>query len=609
MPRRLFRFPWRNAAQVASAAARLAPGVTLDQARAEARAIAARLAAAYPESNTGYRMDVTGLQTYMVGDVRTPLLVLMGAVLLVLLIACVNVANLLLARAAGRESEVAVRTALGAGRARLVRQLLTESVVLALLGGAAGVALAVWATRALIASAPEKTPRLQEVGVDGSVLLFTLAVSLVTGLLFGLAPALRASKPDLASVLKEAVRGSRGRPAVLARSVLVVVETALAVMLLAGAGLLLRSFGELVDVDPGFDPRNAIAFNLAPPSPKYDEDPQLRNLANALMERMEQLPGVVAVGASAFGQPLDDSTFVLSFQVEGRPEPAPGQEPAMRVAMVTPGYFRALGLPLVRGRFFTGEDRDGSAKVAILTAAAARKFFSGENPIGRRIELGWSSNGVARGGEVVGIIGDFKQSTLDSEADPQMFLPYDQAPWGSLSIVVRSTTDLGAVAAAARQQVREVDPDLPIYELQTLEDLVSASVSQPRFYMLLLGGFAATALALAAIGLYGVIAYAVSQRRQEIGVRMALGATRDGVVRMVLRQGLVLALVGAVCGLLLALVATRGMETLLFGVSAMDPGIYAVVAVVLVLVAAVASYLPARRAARTEPHLALRGEA
>jgi predicted permease len=600
--------PRNRGAIFLSAVARLAPGTTLERARAEARTIAARLAAQYPDKNTGYQMDVVGMQTYMVGDVRKPLLILMGAVLFVLLIACVNVANLLLVRASARESELAVRTALGAGRARVVRQLLTESVVLALLGGAAGAALAMWATRALVALAPEKTPRLHEVGVDSSVLLFTLAVSLGTGILFGLAPALRASRPDLSSVLKEGTRGSRGRVAVQARSVLVVLETALAVVLLAGAGLLLRSFGELLHVDPGFDPQNAIVFNLSPPSPKYEEDAQLRVLANAIVERMQRLPGVVAAGASSFGQPLDDNDFVISFNVEGRPEPPPGERPAMRIAPVTPGYFRALGLHLVRGRLFTEQDREGSAQVAILTQAAARKFFPNEDPIGKNIILGWSSNGVRRGGEVVGIVGDFKQSTLDREADPQLFLPYDQAPLGILSVVVRSTADLGAVAAAARAQVREVDPDLPLYELQTLEDLVAASVSQPRFYMLLLGGFAAVALLLAAIGMYGVIAYAVSQRRQEIGVRMALGASRDRVVRMVLGQGLALAFVGAVAGLLGAFLATRGLRSLLFAVSASDPMTYTGVALTLVLVAALASYLPARRAARTEPQLALRGE-
>ncbi len=291
--------PGNRGAIYLSSVARLAPGASLEGARAEARTIAARLAAQYPEKNTGYRMDVAGMQIFMVGDVRTPLLVLMGAVLFVLLIACVNVANLLLVRASSRESELAVRTALGAGRARIVRQLLTESVVLSLLGGAAGAALAVWATRALVALAPQKTPRLQEVGVDSSVLLFTLAVSLGTGILFGLAPALRASRPDLSAVLKEGARSSKGRLAVQARSVLVVVETALAVVLLAGAGLLLRSFGELLHVDPGFKPENAIVFNLAPPSPKYEKDPQLRALANTLVERLRSLPGVTAAGAAS----------------------------------------------------------------------------------------------------------------------------------------------------------------------------------------------------------------------------------------------------------------------------------------------------------------------
>ena len=591
-----------------SAVARLKPGISLEQARAEAGAIAARLAAQYPEDNTGYRMDVAGMQEFMTGDVRVPLLVLMGAVLLVLLIACVNVANLLLVRASGREAELAVRTALGAGRARIVRQLLTESVVLSLLGGAAGVALAVWATGALVALAPDNTPRLQEVGVDGPVLLFTLTVSLVTGLLFGLAPALKASRPDLASVLKEGARGSKGRPAAFARSLLVVLETGLAVLLLAGAGLLLRSFGELIDVDPGFNPENAIVFDLSPPENKYGEDPQIRQLADALLERLRRLPGATAIGISSFARPLDNAGFYLTFQVDGRPEPAPGEEEAMRVALVSPDYFKALGLPMVRGRAFTENDRSGSTPVVILTEAAVRKYFQGENPLGRQITLGWTVDGVPRGGEVVGIVGDFKQSTLDSDADPQLFMPFDQSPLGYMSVVVRSTADLGTVAAAARSMIREVDPDLPLYELQTLEEVVAASVSQPRFYMLLLGGFAAVALILAAIGMYGVIAYGVTQRSQEIGVRMALGATRDRVIRMVLRQAMMLAVFGAAFGLALALVATRGMESLLFGVSAMDPGIYVAVAAVLVLVAGLASYLPARRAARTDPQLALRGE-
>ena len=600
--------PDNRGAVYLAAVARLKPGVSLEQARAEAQAIAARLEAQYPEANTGFRMDVVNMQEFMTGDVRLPLLVLMGAVLLVLLIACVNVANLLLVRASGREAELAVRTALGAGRARVIRQLLTESVVLSLLGGAAGVVLAVWATRALVALAPERTPRLQEVGVDASVLFFTLTVSLVTGLLFGLAPALKASRPDLGSVLKEGARGSKGRPAAFARSLLVVLETGLAVLLLAGAGLLLRSFGELIDVDPGFNPEGAIVFNLAPPEGKYGENDQLRHLASSLLERMRTLPGVTTAGISSFARPLDNSGFWITFQVEGRPVPPPGEEPAMRIAEVTPDYFEALQLPIVRGRAFTDQDRAGSTPVVILSEAAVREYFPNEEPIGQHITLGWTEDGVAKGGEVVGVVRDFKQATLDRDADPQLFMPFDQNPLGYMSVVVRSTADLGTVAAAARAAVRQVDPDLPLFELSTLEEVVAASVSQPRFYMLLLGGFAAVALILAAIGMYGVIAYGVTQRSQEIGVRMALGATRDRVVRMVLRQGLVLAVFGAAFGLVLALVATRGLESLLFGVSAMDPGIYVAVAAVLVLVAGLASYLPARRAARTDPQLALRGE-
>ena len=391
-------------------------------------------------------------------------------------------------------------------------------------------------------------------------------------------------------------------------SALIVGEVALALVLTIGAALMLQSFSRLRALSPGFDADGVLAVVVSPPESKYAEDPQLRQLADSLMERMGRLPGVTAAGAASFGRPLDRSGFTLSFDVEGRPKALPGEEPSMRVALATPGYFKALGLPLKRGRAFTDQDREGSTPVAILTEEAVRKFFPNEEPLGRRIVLGWTNNGVPRGGEVVGVVGDFKQSTLDTTSDPQIFLPFDQAPLGSLSVIVRSTADLGTVAAAARAQVREVDPNLPLYELQTLDEVVSASVSQPRFYMLLLGGFAAVALILAAIGMYGVIAYGVSQRSREIGVRMALGASRDRVIRMVVKQALMLAIFGAVFGLGMALVATRGMQSLLFGVSAIDPGIYVAVAAVLVLVAGLASYLPARRAARTDPQLALRGE-
>jgi putative ABC transport system permease protein len=591
------------------AIARLAPEATLDKARSEAAVIGKRLETQYPEANAGYGLSLAPLQELMVGDVRAPLLVLLGAVLAVLLIACVNVANLLLVRAAAREGEVAIRTALGAGRSRIIRQLLTESLVLALAGGAAGAALAVWVTKGLVALAPPQTPRLGEVGLHAPVLLFALAITLVTGVLFGLAPAVQASRPDLVGALKEAVRGSRGRAASRARNVLVIVEVALAVVLLAGAGLLLRSFARLQDVALGFRPQQAVTFRLSLPDAQYQEDPQVGAFVDGLVQRMQRLPGVTSAAAGAYAMPLDGAVFTLSFTVEGRPPAPPGQEAATRVGVVTPDFFRTLGVPVLRGRAFTDRDRAGAPQVVLLNEAAARRYFPGEDPMGKRVKLGWSHNGNRRGGEVVGIVGDYRQGTLDKEAEPQMFLPYGQAPIQEMSVVLRTASGSPAVAGTARGAVRELDPSLPLFGFKTLQDLVAGSASQAKFYMLLLGGFAAIALVLAAVGIYGVIAYAVRQRTQEIGIRMALGATRPRVQRMVVRQGLILAALGAVAGLAAALFATRWMRSLLYEVSAADPAIYLAVPLVLVAVAALASWVPARRAAQTEPQLAIRGEA
>lgn len=587
--------------------ARLAPGVSIEQADAEADAIGRRLAQQYPESNTGYSFGVASLQEDIVGDVRTPLFILLGAVVFVLLIACVNVANLLLVRAAAREGEVAVRAALGASRARIVRQLLTESLTLAVVGGALGAVLASWLIRMLVVLAPDRIPRLEEVGLNAPVLLFTLGVTLLTGFLFGLVPALQASRPDLQETLKEGTRGTRGRAGSRARGALVVVETALAVILLAGAGLLIRSFDKLQRVELGFRPEGAVTFSLSLPRAKYEEDSQIRAFAASLMESMKQLPGVTAAGA-VYPLPLSGTTFTISFEVEGRPKGRPGEEPAMRVALVTPDYYRTMGIPLLRGRVFTERDRKDSPRVAILTQSAARQYFPGEDPLGKKIVLGWNVDGVFQGGEVVGIVGDFKQSTIEGEPEPEIFLPYEQTSVGALAVVLRSDQDPAAVAAAVRREVRRLDPDLPLYNLQTLEELVGKSVSRPRFYMLLLGLFAAIALLLAAIGIYGVISYTVRQRTQEIGIRMALGATQRRVLGMVVRQGLLLALLGSVVGLAGALVMTRGMANLLYGVSSTDPATLAGVGLVLLLVAAFASYLPARRAAEIEPQLAIRGE-
>jgi putative ABC transport system permease protein len=587
---------------------RLAPGATLEAARTEARVLSERLARQYPEVNTGLEMRLEPLQDFLVGDVRTQILVLFGAVLFVLLIACVNVANLLLVRSAAREGEVAIRSALGARRGRIVRQLLTESLLLALVGGGAGVGLAVWATKALVKLAPSQTPRIQEVGLEAPVLLFALGITLITGLLFGLAPVVQASRPDLTGTLKEGARGSRGRAATRARSSLVVAEVALAVMLLAGAGLLLRSFARLQAIDLGFKAENVLKFHITLPDSRYDEDAELRAFVDELTGRLEGLPQVTSAGVVYSGLPLVGGGNVWSMTIEGHPPVPAGQEDSIRFSMATPGFFRTLGIPLVRGRMYDERDRADTPPVVVINEAAVRRFFPGEEPLGKRINLGNDDDGNPFLLEIVGVVRDFKQESLQREVEPQMFLPYAQAPRPSLAVVVRTRSDPAAVTAATTARVRELDPEIPVYAVRTMDEVVTTSASQPKFYMLLLGGFAVIALVLAAVGIYGVIAYGVRQRTHEIGIRMALGATRDRVQGMVVRQGLGLALVGAVAGLLGALFATRGMRSLLYEVSAADPPVYGVVALLLVLVAALASWLPARRAARTEPQLALRGE-
>ncbi|HKH48354.1 MAG TPA: ABC transporter permease [Thermoanaerobaculia bacterium] len=584
---------------------RLAPGATLKEARSEAKAIGERLARQYPEANTGYSMDMEPLQTYLVGEVRTQLLVLLGAVLFVLLIACANVANLLLVRATAREGEVAIRSALGARKGRIVRQLLTESIVLAALGGGAGVALAIWMTKALVALAPAQTPRLDEVAVDGPVLLFALGITLVTGLLFGLAPTLQASRPNLTVALKEGARGSRGRASTRARNTLVVAEIALAVMLLAGAGLLLRSFARLQEVPLGFQVENVLKLHVSLPSSRYDDDAKLRAFVDGLVERLKAVPGVRSAGVTVYGLPLTGGVNVWSFTIAGRPPVPQGQEPVMRAGVATPGFFETLGIRVARGRALDARDREGATPVIVINEAAARRYFPNEEALGKRIIL---SPDNPDGLEIVGILRNFKQNALAQEIEPQMYLPYAQAPMPSLAVVVRTASDPAAVTAPVAAKVHELDPEIPVYAVRTMEEVLALSSAQPKFYMLLLGAFALIALLLAAVGIYGVIGYTVRQRTQEIGIRMALGASRERVLRMVVRQGLTLAALGAVAGLLGALLATRGMQSLLYEVSATDPAIYLTVAVVLVAVAAVASWLPARRAAGTEPLLALRGQ-
>ena len=588
---------------------RLRPGVSEAQARAEMETIARQLEIQDPAHNTGYGAPVVQLQEHLVGSIRTPLLILMGAVGFVMLIACANVANLMLVRTAARETEIAVRTALGAGRLRLVRQLLTESVVLSVLGGLAGFALAIWGTRLFVALAPDTIPRLHEIRVDGAMLGFTGLIALITGTVFGLIPAMHASASELALRLKEGGRGSRTRPGSRrARSVLIVSEMALAVMLLAGAGLLIRSFSALRDVDPGFRSDDVATFTVALPMSRYEKSEQQRQFVSAAIERMSTIPGVKSAAAT-FGLPLTDTRFSLSFTVEGRPPVRPEDEPSSQIRFASKDYFSTMGIPLVRGRTFSEADRYGTQPVLVINEEAARRFFEDEDPIGKRLFTGWTLDGVKMGGEIVGIVGNVRQFGLDADIAPEMYANFAQ--WGAdeFSIVLRTSgQDPASLAAAARAEVRAIDRNLPIFDFETLGDIVSESVAQPRFYMLLLGIFAGVALALAAVGIYGVISYAVSQRTRELGIRLALGATGAAVQRMVVGHGIGLAVMGVALGVAGALALTRLMQSLLFGVSATDPVTFIGVAALLAAVAIVASWVPARRASRVDPLSALRAE-
>jgi putative ABC transport system permease protein len=527
----------------------------------------------------------------------------------VLLIACTNVANLLLARAAARGSEMAVRAALGANRTRLVRQLLTESVLLSLVGAGVGLLLAVWGVDLLTKLKPAGIPRLDNVRIDGIVILFTIATAVATGVLFGLVPAFSATR-GLSDALKEGGRGAvatRGGQRV--RAVLVVTELALAVMLLAGAGLLLRSFVKLQAVDPGFTVDRALTFDLTLPDSRYKEDASRVAFFEALMPRLRALPGARAASA-VMGLPLSGLDFIISFEVKGRPPVPPSQQPSMQVRVATPDYFQSLGIPLRRGRVFTDADRAGAPRVVLITESAARQFFPGEDPIGKTITLGWGRGpGTPRaGGEVVGILGDIKDAGLNEPNPPQIYLPLRQWPVSSMTVILKTAVPPLSMTDTVRNEVYAIDGSLPVSNLNTLDAVVAKSISQQRFYMLLLTIFAGVALVLAAVGIFGVLSYAVSQRTREIGIRMALGAHGRSVIALVVRQAMILVACGVAAGLGFGLLLSQTMARMLFDVAPTDPATYATVAAVLAVVALFASYVPARRATRVDPIVALRAE-
>ena len=583
---------------------RLKPGVTIEQARAEMTTIESQIEQQYPGSNTGIGISLIPTHEQTVKEIRPALLVLLGAVAFLLLIACTNIANILLARAASRQKEIAIRTALGASRLRVLRLLLTESVILSLVGGSLGLLLALWGTDALMALAPDNIPRMNEVGVDTRVFGFTLAISLLTGIVFGLIPALHASKPDLNETLKEGSRGSTGGGAgKRIRSGLVAVEVALSLVLLIGAGLMIKSFLRLQQTSLGFNPDNVLAVSVSLSRTKYPEGHQQVAFFQAALERLQLLNGVQSA-ATTSGLPLTLSVSGSDFRIEGRPEPEPGKEMIINTRSVSPGYFRTLGISMIKGRDFSDTDKSDAPKAAIINNDLARIYFSGEDPIGKRITFDEGESWLS----IVGMIEDVKQLGLDSTAKPEVYFPYLQAPERSVSIVVRTTSSPLSMVAVMRSQIQEIDKDLPIAEVKTMRQLLSESISGRRFNMLLLTVFATLALVLAAVGIYGVMSYSVSQRTHEIGIRMALGARTSEVLRLVVGQGMVLTAAGLGAGVIASLFLTRLMESMLFGVTATDPITFLAVSVLLAGVALAACFVPARRAAKVDPMVALRYE-
>ncbi|MGH9541652.1 MAG: ABC transporter permease [Terriglobales bacterium] len=589
--------------------ARLKPGMTLAQARADMETIARRLDRQYPDSNTGEGVNLLSLKERAVGNTRPALLALLAAVGFVLLIACANVANLQLARAATRRKEFAIRAALGASRGRLVRHMLTESVALACLGGLLGLGLA----GALIALAPKiipaSVPRTAQLALDWRVLLFTLAISLATGVLFGLAPAAHGPERDLQGELKEGGRSSRaGLTGQRVRAALVVAEAALSLVLLLGAGLLLRSFWRLSHVNPGFDARGVLTFSISLPPSRYPKDPQIVSLFRRAVERMSHLPGVSAAGA-IMPLPLGGSDWENSFQLPDRPKFPPGQTPSTDFAMVTSDYFRSMRIPLLRGRYFTDADDAQAPKVAIVDRGFADKYWPGRDPIGQRIAM---AKDVL---SIVGVVPHVELEDLSgaSVVDklPEMYVPQAQHAIHDMTFVLRAAPGLADPAnltSAAKAAISALDPDLPVYDIKTLSSIISNSLGNSRLSLILIGLFALLALVLAAVGIYGVMSYMVTQQAHDIGIRMALGAQRGDVLGLVLRQGLRLAVPGLVLGLAAALALGRLLAGFLFGVRPTDPATFVAIALLLLAVALVACYLPARRATGVDPLVALRYE-
>ncbi|HET6851494.1 MAG TPA: ABC transporter permease [Pyrinomonadaceae bacterium] len=588
--------------------ARLKPGVPLAQAQSEMTTIATRLQQQYPQQNADLGAVVQPLHEHLVGDIRPALLILLGAVGLVLLIACANVANLLLARAAVRQKEIAVRVALGAKRGRLIRQFLTESILLSTLGGIVGLGIAFGGLVLLKAFIPETISQAREISIDLKVLAFTFVVSVLTGVIFGLAPAIQALRFNQIETLKEGGRdAATGGSGKRLRSLLVMSEVAISLVLLIGAGLLINSFLRLRNVDPGFRSDNLLTMKIVLPEPKYAKFQQRAAFYTNLLQRVQSLAGVRSAAVTT-NLPLYRQGNSTSINIEGRPAPPPGQELIVVTRIISPGYFDTMSIPVLKGRPLTDQDMETSPTAVVISETMARRFWPGEDPVGKRIAA-WKVQTPEDWAQIVGVVKDVRQFELTADPKPQMYLSYRQAGFfAPRDLVVKTDVEPASMAETVRKAVWDIDKDQPVSNIRTMEEILAESIARQRFSMLLLAIFAGVALVLAGVGIYGVMSYSVAQRTHEIGIRMALGAQTGAVLKLAVGYGMKLVIIGIVVGLIAAFALTRLMATLLFGVTATDPATFTLISLLLIAVAALASYIPARRATKVNPIIALRYE-
>ncbi len=585
---------------------RLKQGVSVEQARQEMMAIGSRLEAEYPDFNKGWSVNVVPLRDQLTGEVKASLWILMAAVGFVLLIATANVANLQLARVVTREKELAIRQAMGAGRWRIIRQLLTENLLLAIFGGAAGVILAIWAIELLPSVIPRELLQVESVSIDPRVLVFTAGISLLTGVIFGVYPAWASSGHDLIDLLKDGGRGAgAGLHSQWLSSALVIAQVALALVLLVGAGLLIRSLIRLQSIDPGFRSENLLTARVSLPGSKYSESSQRTQFFKQIVEKISKMPGVQSAGAISF-LPFGGAGAATSFSIFGRPAPAPGQSPVTDVRVVDEHYFTTLKIPLLEGRLFNAREADQNSDTIIINETLARQYFPGESPIGKKITVNMKDDN--RPSEIIGVVGDVRHTTLDDTIRSMVYWPHPQLAYPFMTLVVRTEGDPESIVSGIRNQVRSLDPEQPISNVSTMDQLLTESVGKARFATILLSLFALLALSLAAVGIYGIISYAVSQRTHEIGIRMALGAGASDVLRMVIGQGMKLTIIGVLIGTLASIGLMQFLSSQLYQVSAFDNSTYLGVVVLLSTVALLACWLPARRATHVDPMVALRYE-